>query len=90
MIRRRTVKLSRPLKCTTLGGGMAESTNLIRKIVAIQPVGWSALLAANDHLCFCWAAAWALKCRQSWLVLVRTALKRHGRDTLAHQSAAEP
>jgi hypothetical protein len=37
------------LKSTTLGGGMAESTNLIRKIAAIQPVGWSAMLGRLAH-----------------------------------------
>jgi hypothetical protein len=39
------MKLSHRLRGTALWSGTANSTKLIRKIAAIQPVGWSAVLA---------------------------------------------
>jgi hypothetical protein len=37
-------KLSRLLKETTLQSGTKVGTKLLRKIAAIQPVGWSVML----------------------------------------------
>jgi hypothetical protein len=43
MAYRRTVKLSRRLKGTSLWSGMASDMKLLSKMAAIQPVGWSAM-----------------------------------------------
>ncbi len=46
---RPTVKLSRRLKGTRLWSGTASSTKLLFKNAAIQPVGWSAMLAGHSR-----------------------------------------